>query len=273
MRPIDVRPLFPETLDALLDLLHALSPGEWRRPTACASWSVHDVALHLLGGDMSLLSRSRDGYHVGTIQASTWRELVTALNARNAAWVQTTRVMSPRLVCDLVRVTGERVNAYFDTLDLEAVGGPVSWAGPDPAPVWLDVAREYTERWHHQQHIRDAVGRPGLTGPRYLTSVLNTFVQALPRVLATADAPNGTAVTLHVRDDVDTTWTLRRDAQAWVLLMGEPDAPDAKVILSADAAWRMFTKGIDRESAREQAVVTGNLALASRIFDAVALIA
>ena len=36
----------------------------------------------------------------------------------------------------------------------------VNWAGPEPAPIWLDPAREYTERWVHQQHIRDAVRNP-----------------------------------------------------------------------------------------------------------------
>ncbi len=52
--------------------------------------------------------------------------------------------------------TGEQTNAYFQRVDPFAMGGPVSWAGPEPAPVWLDVAREFTERWHHQQHIRAA---------------------------------------------------------------------------------------------------------------------
>ncbi|HEX3202686.1 MAG TPA: hypothetical protein VHW42_12245 [Actinomycetes bacterium] len=42
---------------------------------------------------------------------------------------------------------------------------PVSWVGPDPAPNWLDVAREYSERWTHQQQIRDAAEIPGRDGP------------------------------------------------------------------------------------------------------------
>ena len=35
-------------------------------------------------------------------------------------------------------LTGEETFAWFSTLDLAAIGGPVDWVGPEPAPVWLD---------------------------------------------------------------------------------------------------------------------------------------
>jgi len=35
----------------------------------------------------------------------------------------------------------------------------VSWAGPEPAPVWLDAARDFSEYWTHQQQICDATGQ------------------------------------------------------------------------------------------------------------------
>jgi hypothetical protein len=44
----------------------------------------------------------------------------------------------------------------------------VSWAGPDTSPAWLDIARDYTEFWVHQQQIRDAVDRPGADRPQLL---------------------------------------------------------------------------------------------------------
>ena len=43
----------------------------------------------------------------------------------------------------------------------------VAWAGESESENWFDVARDYTERWHHQQQIRDAVGRPGYAEPRF----------------------------------------------------------------------------------------------------------
>jgi hypothetical protein len=45
---------------ALLDLLGGLDPSGWQAPTECPAWSVKGIALHLLGDDLSLLSRQRD---------------------------------------------------------------------------------------------------------------------------------------------------------------------------------------------------------------------
>lgn len=67
----------------------------------------------------------------------------------------------------------------------------VSWVRPDPVPTWLDVARQDTERWTHQQQIRDVVGMPGLKEPAFLASVLATFVHALPRAFTDVPAAGG----------------------------------------------------------------------------------
>jgi hypothetical protein len=87
------------------------------------------------------------------------------------------RRMSPRLLRELLALIGSEVEAYFSSLDLKAIGGPVSWAGPDPASVWFDIAREFTEPWHHQQQIRDATGQPPLYDPYFLSPVLDTLCE------------------------------------------------------------------------------------------------
>ena len=63
-RPVLVADLFEPLLASLLDLLGSLSPEEWTTPNACGAWSVHEVALHLLGDDIGILSRQRDGYRL-----------------------------------------------------------------------------------------------------------------------------------------------------------------------------------------------------------------
>jgi hypothetical protein len=93
----------------------------------------------------------------------------------------------------------------------------VTWAGPEPAPVWLDVAREYTERWHHHQQIRDALGRPALTAPRLFAPVLDTLVRALPHTFRDVQAPDGTHVKLTITGDAGGVWSLVRD-ERWSLL-------------------------------------------------------
>ena len=63
-RTIDVRGLFAKDRDALLELLVALDTADWTTATVCAGWNVHDVALHILGGDLTGVSRRRDGLRV-----------------------------------------------------------------------------------------------------------------------------------------------------------------------------------------------------------------
>jgi hypothetical protein len=58
--------------------------------------------------------------------------------------VEATRRISPRLLVELLTLTGPQVTAYFQSRDPFVLGEAVSWAGDAPAPVWLDVAREYS---------------------------------------------------------------------------------------------------------------------------------
>src|SRR5215204_3822442 len=64
---------------------------------------------------------------------------------------------------------------------LDLLGEGVSWAGVEAAPVWLDVARDYSEDWIHHQQIRDAVRRQGLSSTEFLDPLLDTLMRALPK--------------------------------------------------------------------------------------------
>jgi len=272
--PPDVRvvELFPPLLQELLALLASLAEDDWRRPTACTGWDVKDVAAHLLAGDLGKLSRGRDGWRSG-IAVRSAEELAVAINAHNERWVQAARFIGPGVLRDMLTLTGPQICAYFASLDPSALGEPVSWAAPDPAPVWLDLAREYTERWHHQQHIRDAVGRPGLKEPRFFAPVLATFVRALPMAYRDVGAPDGTLVGLTISGPAGGRWMLRRRASAWALETGGDARGAAEVALDEESAWRLFTKGLTREHASAAATISGDRRLGPTLLDAVAIIA
>lgn len=199
--------------------------------------------------------------------------MVEWLNRWNESWLESARRMSPRLLCELLATTGEAVFHYFSSLDPYDIGGPVSWAGPDPAPVWLDIAREYTERWVHQQQIRDAVGRSGLKEPRFLGPVLDTFVRALPYTFRNVDAGSGTSVGLHISGDSGGKWMVVKEREGWRLYRADDTRQSANVTLDQDIAWRLFTKGLGREEAMRVADIEGDRALAVTVFDTVSIIA
>ena len=271
-RPVLVAELFPELLSELITLLSGLSEADWQQPTACAGWTVKDVALHLLGGEIGNLSRRRDGVS-RSAQVNGWAELVTFINDWNQAWVEAARRMSPRVLIDLIQLTGRQMSGYIQSLDPYALGPNVSWARPGPAPVWLDVAREYTERWHHQQHIRDAVGQPGLKQPRYMAPVLATFVHALPRTYQPFSAPTGAIVTLTITGASGGQWSVAREPDEWRLYEGGVEQPNASATLADDDAWRLFTRGLSGDEARARLSVAGDMTLGWKVLDAAGIIA
>ncbi|MCB0110467.1 MAG: maleylpyruvate isomerase family mycothiol-dependent enzyme [Caldilineaceae bacterium] len=273
VQPILTAHLFPELHEALMALLRDLSPGEWQQPTACTGWTVRDVAAHLLGDDIGKLSAARDGHRAGWFAVDSWEELVAAINGANEQWVRALKRMSPQLLCEFLDSTGQQVTAFFATLDPHAMGGPVDWAGSDPAPVWLDLAREYTERWHHQQHIRDAVGKPGMTEPRYLHPILDTFLRALPHTFRNISAPPETVVQIAITGTAGGDWFLQRDAQAWHLCTAVDREPTTTVALDEERAWRLLTHGLGSAEARQNATIVGDVALGEHFFQAVSIIA
>ena len=277
LAPVLVLELFREERAALLELLSSLADEEWGRPTVCPGWSAKDIAAHLLGDDIGRLSRGRDAFAGATFVPSGGRsfeaELLAFINRQNEAWVEATRRLSPRVLCELLRWSGEETRRYFESLDQYALGEPVSWAGPEPAPVWLDVAREYTERWLHQQQIRDAVARPGLKERHLFAPVLDTFVRALPHTYRDVAAPAGTHVRLTITGDAGGAWSLVRGEVGWRLYGQADGEPQAEVVLEQETAWRLFTKGISKDEALAAASVTGERALGLKVLGIVSIIA
>lgn len=269
--PVLVLELFPEERERLLEVLGRLAPEQWGASTACPGWTVKDVVAHLLGDDMGRLSVGRDRF--AGPKPSPGESLLAFVDRQNAEWARAMRRVSPGVLLELLRWSNVRTTEYFRSLDPFAIGPVVSWAGPEPGPRWLDLAREYTERWHHQQHVREAAGAPGLTEPRYLAPVLATFVRALPHTFRATTAPVGTAVQLSLTGPSGGDWTIVRETASWQLYQGEVEIPSARVTLDQDVAWRLFTHGLTPAEAVTRASIAGNPHLAEVLLGTVAIIA
>jgi uncharacterized protein (TIGR03083 family) len=271
--PILTSELFPEVQQRLVELLRGLSEEEWLRPTAAKKWDVKDVVAHLLGGDLGNLSRRRDRCTPSGKTIEGWEDLVAFINELNATWVTAARRLSPRVLCDLLDASGPQIEVYFASLDPHALGMPVSWAGPESAPVWLDIAREYTERWHHQQQIRDATGRSGLYERRLFAPVLDTFVRALPWAFRDVIAVPGTCVQLSLLGEAGGDWLVRKGTVGWELCVGSNGSAGARVAIQAEDAWKIFTRGVRGEEARRRATIEGEMELGVKVLEMVSVIA
>lgn len=261
----DLRPLLDEERRALLALLASLSETDWLRSTECGHWRVKDVALHLLDADLGWLSRDRDGDTSGLLDSSGgYSEFVAALDAKNEAWVRGADGLSQRIVVELLQWSGEQVDSYFGGLDLTD-SSSVIWAAAGGVPLWFDIARDFTERWVHQRHIRDAVGVAG-DHDRLLPEVLRTFVWAYPHQYRVG-APKGAVVELDL--DAGGHWHLERSGEGWRLGEGPaPDRPSASLRLPEDVGWRLLT-GLSVDGAY---IVEGDPSLFEPLLDVRAII-
>jgi uncharacterized protein (TIGR03083 family) len=275
MTPVFLVDLFPGLHAELMTLLRGLTPGDWSRPTACALWSVKDLAAHLLDGSMRRLSFGRDGLAATPdTPISSYADLVGYLNRLNAEWTAAARRLSPRVLIELLDFTSGPVHAFFRSLDPHAPAlFPVAWAGEEASQNWFDIGREYTERWLHQQQIREAVGAAGLTARRWLHPTLDIFVRALPLAYQGVNAPVGRSVRIAIEGEAGGVWTLVRSAQGWRIFAGWEAGQAATVSLDQGAAWRLFSKGLDPESARRSLRIEGDPRLGEPVLGTLAVMA
>lgn len=270
--PLDTRPLFPLERAEFVALLRQLDPVDWYRSTVCPGWRVHDVAAHVVHDYLRKLSAARDGGRGP--DPLPGEDLPRFLHRVNQEFVEVASRWSPRVLIDLLDHLGSRLDEFWKTLDLRQFGEAVSWAAPDvPAPVWLDVAREYSEYWVHQQQVRDAVGRPGAGTERLTTPVIDTFVRAVPFALRNTFAASGTCLEIQVTGPGRGTWTVLRRSAIWTVDRGAPARrADALIRLSSDCLWRVATRGITVRDARTRTTISGEQALGTAALNLVAVI-
>ena len=263
--PVDVRPLFDPLHRELLMMLRTLAPEDWQRQTSAPRWKVADVVAHLVDTAVRRLSNDRDRHApVAPESPITDNASLTAfLDELNADWVKASRRISPRLLVEFLDVVGRQLVDWIESADLNAPATfAVAWAGEQASPAWFDIARDYTERWHHHQQIAEAVLAPGLNARKYLHPVIDISMRALPYAYRDVTAAPTTGVTFEVTGEAGGAWTLVRDADAWRLFAGSLPHVAAHVRVDQETVWRMFFKQRTRDQVLTAMAVGGRTDLA-----------
>ena len=266
--------LFPLLDGMLVELLRSLTAEEWSR-LATPKWTVKDLAGHLLDGNLRRLSMARDGYYGERFSGSSPQDFVQFLMGLNADWVRAMKRLSPQVVIGLLAESGRQVSEYFGTLDPHGRAAfAVSWAGEEQSENWFDIAREYTEKWHHQQQIREAVGRgvTELMTRELYFPVLDTFMRALPHGYRDVLARDRATVAFHVMGECGGSWYLSREGNKWALSSENGSRADAEASIPQEVAWKLFTKGLKPESAEKYLTYAGDAALTAQLTKIIAIV-
>jgi uncharacterized protein (TIGR03083 family) len=258
---------------ALLELLRGFSDGDWSRPTIHPDRSVKDLTAHLLHGSLRRVTALRDRHAAPAWPVRGAADLTAFIQADNREFMSGMRRLSPQILVELIERYDPELVRLLEALDPDGPGLGVVWAGEWTSRNWFDVAREYTEKWHHQQQLRDATGRSPLYQPELLSPVLETFARGLPHAWRELAAPEGAAVAVEVGGAVEAAWTLRREGEAWALWSGADADATTRVSLEADLAWRLWTKGLDAARAEASVQASGDRRLAAPLLRFVAIMA
>jgi len=259
--------------EKLIDLLGSLMPSEWDLQTIAPLWKVRDVAAHLLDTVLRKLSMVRDSCSVEALTISSPHDVIALVNRLNAEGVNVYRRLSPLVLIDMLKLACEQSARFHESLDPFARATfAVSWAGEETSLNWFDTARELTERWHHQQQIRLATNRPGIMTPDLYHPVLECFVRGLPHAYRDVDAPVGTTLQLEISGECGGQWFLSRESTQWNFVRRPVGKLTSRVKIPQELAWRFFTKGIDRDSARTQIAIEGNRDLGEGILRLTAIV-
>lgn len=251
--------LFRPLNERLISVLKALTPEEWNTKTVAGSWTVKDVAAHLLDGNIRAISLYRDNYSIRPEEAiNSYSDLVAFLNRINAEWVRSYKRVSPAVLIAQHEETHESYIRCLENLDLNAHAVfSVAWAGEEVSTNWFHIAREFTEKWHHHQQILDAVKRTGILTKEFYPAVMETFMQALPHHYRDIEAPEGTLVQIEVDSDAGGKWTLQKGPKGWLQssMMG---SPVASVTIPSDLSWRLFTKAVRYPDIKDKITISGD---------------
>lgn len=272
-QPILCAPVIRQVDRCLVDLLASLRSAEWELPTVAPQWSVRDVAAHLLDTALRKLSMGRDQCRTEKTDIRSHQDVITLVNRLNREGVTVYRRLSPPVLTELMQLVCRQTADYYESLDPFAQAGiGVSWAGEMTSLVWFDNARELTERWHHQEQIRLATDRPGIMTPSLYHPVIDTFMRGLPHSYREVAASAGTAILIEVSGDCGGQWCLLKSQGGWGFASELAATVAAHIVIPQSIAWRIFTKGIDRESVYPQLTLRGDAALAENVLKLVAIV-
>jgi uncharacterized protein (TIGR03083 family) len=272
---IETLHLFPILDKMLIDLLISLTDEEWNAQTVAKLWTVKDVAAHLLDGNLRGLSISRDRYFGDKAEnINSYQDLVGYLNQLNLDWTRSAKRLSPKVLTNLLESTGREYKDHLKTLNpFDTAIFSVAWAGQEVSQNWFHIAREYTEKFLHQQQIRDATGKQGIMTRDLFYPFIDTLMFAFPYTFRNVVADTGTIVSVKVTSEIGGQWHIIKTKDQWTFIDEENLNLNAQLILDPHTAWKLFSKSWKPVDVLDKIKIAGDRDLGREALNIVAFMA
>ena len=108
--------------------------------------------------------------------------------------------------------------------------------------------------------------------PELYYPVLDCFLRGLPHAYRDIEAAEGTRIRIEVTGDCGGMWFLERGSAGWRFGRFTGEQCAARVVIGQEIAWRVFTKGIDRDAARSRCIIEGDRALGAHVLSLTAIV-
>lgn len=274
MKQIQTLHLFPKLSEELLKLLKGLELSDWLKPSPINGRTVKDLVSHLIDGSLRNLSVQRDNFvdDSNVPDINSYKDLVEYIQKLNKDWMIVSRRLSPVILIDLLEYSDKQ---FYDFLKSKNPNDKaifaVAWAGETESENWFDIAREYTEKWHHQMQIRLALDKPILLDPEYLEPLYDTFMIALPNLYSDfTNYDNGTKIKISLTGNLSKSWVIERQIDKWDFVDSESVDIYTFVEIPSDIAWVIFTNtDRNKEKYKNKIKITGDNSIGLKLLDLV----
>lgn len=253
----------------LIDLVTPLSQAEWDAPTALPGWSVGDIVAHV-GWIEGMLIGEIDPPHepdwsVLPHAVTDFGKITEVPVDLRRSW--TREAVLIELADRIARRTAELESGPRDaTLE---VMGPLG-----PAPLGRVLRMRTLDTWVHEQDIRDALGRPGHLDTLGAQATASQLLPGLGKVWAKlAGARPGQVLDVRITGpgiEGGAIVAVGDDGRARMVgddLLDQAGAATVTLAMSWPAYLALSCGRGKPEPWREQVVISGDDALASRVLD------
>ncbi len=272
MKQIECIHLFPQLTEELLKLLRSLNHKEWLKPSPIKNRTVKDLVSHLIDGSLRKLSIQRDGFEDKSISPNinSYDDLVQHIQILNSDWMNILRRLSPEILIDLLEYSETQFNEFIKTLNPrdKALYG-VAWAGEMESENWFDIAREYTEKWHHQMQIRLALNKPVLMDVKFTEPLFDTFMQGLPHLYKNfTNYETGDRIKFSITGTLNKSWVIEQQDERWVFVDDNSNNIKSSIEIADEIAWQLFTNTIrDKQKYKSIIKCIGNKKVADTLIE------